>query len=319
MTSGKNIFPYLALVSGVLALSFSGLFTRWAAEAPGPVIGLYRLTVTTLVLAPVFFYRRRKLQLTGGLVPLLPGAVLIFPLLGGLSSALDLSLWASAIRHTVVANATLLNNIAPLWVALVAWLLFREKLTPLFWGGLALTLSGSLLVLGNDLLRHPALGWGDILAIISSVFYAGYYLMTQRGRQDLDALSYTWLAAVSSTLSLLVICLVMRYPLTGYSWQTYLALLAAALISQVFGYLSISYALGHLPASVVSPTMIAQPVATALLAIPLLGEPLQVAQWLGGLAVLAGIYLVHYSRQKHPAAQTKFSGQPVPQPVETKG
>jgi drug/metabolite transporter (DMT)-like permease len=44
--------------------------------------------------------------------------------------------------------------------------------------------------------------------------------------------------------------------------------------------------------------MIAQPVLTALLAIPLAGEALYPAQWLGGLVVLAGIYLVNRSASR---------------------
>ena len=42
--------------------------------------------------------------------------------------------------------------------------------------------------------------------------------------------------------------------------------------------------------------MIAQPVLSALLAIPMFHEPLSLAQALGGLAVLAGIYVVNQSR-----------------------
>jgi drug/metabolite transporter (DMT)-like permease len=82
-----------------------------------------------------------------------------------------------------------------------------------------------------------------------------------------------------------------------FTASTYLVFLAAALVSQIVGYFSVTYALGHLPAAVVSPTMIAQPVLTALLAIPFLGEGLQPGQCLGGLTVLAGIYLVNRSHQ----------------------
>ncbi len=71
-------------------------------------------------------------------------------------------------------------------------------------------------------------------------------------------------------------------------------------MTQVLGYLAINYALGVLPASIVSPTLLAQPVVTALLAGPLLGEWLNVWQVAGGLAVLSGIYLVHRSRQTTP-------------------
>jgi drug/metabolite transporter (DMT)-like permease len=69
------------------------------------------------------------------------------------------------------------------------------------------------------------------------------------------------------------------------------------LVTQVVGYLAMGYALGHLPASLVSPTMVGQLLATALLAIPLLGEFPSPAQWLGGIGVFAGIVLVHRARQ----------------------
>jgi drug/metabolite transporter (DMT)-like permease len=48
-----------------------------------------------------------------------------------------------------------------------------------------------------------------------------------------------------------------------------------------------------LPASLAAPTLLGQPVLTALLAIPLLGEGLGAAQVVGGVVVLAGIWLVH--------------------------
>ncbi|MBI3975725.1 MAG: EamA family transporter, partial [Armatimonadetes bacterium] len=62
------------------------------------------------------------------------------------------------------------------------------------------------------------------------------------------------------------------------------------------GYLAITYALGHLPASLVAPTLLGQPVVTAALAGPLLGEVLSWGHAAGGAAVLAGVYLVHRSR-----------------------
>jgi drug/metabolite transporter (DMT)-like permease len=75
-------------------------------------------------------------------------------------------------------------------------------------------------------------------------------------------------------------------------------MIAAALVTQLAGYLAISYALGYLPASIVSPTLLGQPVLTALLAVPLLGEPITWAQVAGGTLVLAGIWVVNRPRQK---------------------
>jgi drug/metabolite transporter (DMT)-like permease len=286
----RAFLPYLALAVGILVLGFSAIFVRWA-DAPGPVVAFYRLGMATAFLTPFYLYRRKHKPLS------LPGKVWLIPVVAGCLTAMDHTIWHTSLHATSAANATLLNNAAPVWVALFAWLVFHERLCARFWSGLILTLVGALAVLGSDFLRHPTLGWGDTLAILSSLFYAGYFLATQRGRQHLDTLTYIWMVGVCSTLVLLLVCLVLGLPMSAYPPRTYLALLGAALISQLGGYLSVGYALGHLPASAVSPTMIGQPVMTAILALPLLGEALQPAQIFGGGIVLVGILLVHLSRE----------------------
>jgi len=301
MPAKRPILPYLALFMGIICLSFSAMFGKWA-NAPGPVIGFYRIGLATVILLPVFLYRKRKNGVK------LPKSVLLLPILGGIFTAFDHGTWNSSLRYTSAANATLLGNTAPLWVALFSWLVFRQKLRGLFWLGLALALGGAVTVLGSDFIRHPSIGLGDLLAMAAGVFYAGYFLVTERGRQKLDTLSYVWLVDLIAAIALLLITLGLKMPLTGYPTQSYLAFLGAALVSQVGGYLSIGYALGHLPASVVSPTLIGQPVVTALLAIPLLGEGLRTEQWLGGMVVLVGIYLVHRSREGSEAAELAGTG-----------
>jgi drug/metabolite transporter (DMT)-like permease len=301
MPSKQPILPYLALIMGIICLSFSAMFGKWA-NAPGPVIGFYRIGLATVILLPVFLYRKHKNGVK------LPKAVLLLPILGGIFTAFDHGTWNSSLRYTSAANATLLGNTAPLWVALFSWLVFRQKLRGLFWLGLALALGGAVTVLGGDFIRHPTIGLGDLLAMAAGVFYAGYFLVTERGRQKLDTLSYVWLVDLIAAFTLLLITLGLKMPLTGYPTQSWLSFLGAALVSQVGGYLSIGYALGHLPASVVSPTLIGQPVVTALLAIPLLGEALRTEQWLGGLVVLVGIYLVHRSREGSEAAELASTG-----------
>lgn len=266
---------------------------RWA-DAPGPVTGFYRLAISTLILVP--FFAQRCIQNCAA-----NKSNIIFPILGGLFTACDFALWNTSVHYTTAANATLMGNTAPLWVALAAWLFFRECLKRQFWIGLTLALTGAGLVLGGDFLLHPRLGIGDLMATGAGIFYAGYFLATQRGRRYLDPLSYIWLVGVCASLALLGINLAMGNPIVGYPPQTWLVFLGTAVVSQIIGYQAITYTLGHLPASVVAPTMIGQPVVTAILAISLLKEVPQPIQLLGGFAVLAGIYLVHQSHNRNLA------------------
>jgi len=287
-----NPLPYFALGVGILALSFSAMFVRWA-DAPGPITGLYRVFLSSLLLTPFFIQGCRKdCRITKHNI--------IFPILGGLFTAGDFALWNTSVIFTTAANATLLGNTAPLWVVLGAWLLFRERQTSRFWLGLGFALVGTTLILGTDFLLHPRLGIGDLMAIGTGVFYAGTMLATQRSRQYFNPLTHLWLMGVSASFGLLSINLVLGNPITGYSAQSWLVFFAAAIVSQIAGYMSLTYALGHLPASVVSPTMIGQPIVTAILAIPFLGEIPTGLQAIGGAIALAGIYIVN---QTHNRAQ----------------
>lgn len=286
----NKILSYAALAVGITALSLSAMFVRWA-DAPGAMTGFYRLLISTVLMFPLFVRqqtRREKID----------RKFLLFPIIGGVFTALDFTLWNTSVQYTTAANATLLGNTSPLWVALIALFLFREKLRGSFWIGLALALTGAMLVVGSNFLQNPTLGFGDLLASTAAIFYALYQLTTQRGRKHIDPFRYTWLVGVSATAGMFIINIVLGNSFTGFSTQTWLVFLATAVISQMIGYLSISYALGHLPASVVAPTLIGQPILTTILAIPLLGEIPAPVQWLGGAVALAGIYIVNQSHVK---------------------
>jgi len=282
-------FPaYLALGVGILSLGFSAIFVRWA-NAPGIVTSFYRMAIATALLAWPFY---RRVKATGSL----SRRGLRFAVLGGLFFLADVALWSTGVVLSGATNPTLLANTAPLWVGLGALVLFRERLKAMFWVGLMLAMTGAVVILGLDSLRAVSFGVGTLFGLLAGIFYGGYFLITQRGRETLDSLTYFWPAAVTSTLGLLVLSLALRQPLSGYPASTYLNFVALGLVTQVFGYLAINHALGYLPASIVSPTMLGQPVVTAILAGPLLGEALSPWQGLGGLTVLAGVYVVHRSQ-----------------------
>jgi drug/metabolite transporter (DMT)-like permease len=228
----------------------------------------------------------------------LPRLGLRTAVLGGLFFAGDLALWSTGVVLSGATNPTLLANTAPVWVGLGALIFFRERLGAKFWLGLALAMSGAVLILGLDALSATTLGLGTFLGLMAAVFYGGYFLITQRGREKLDSLTYTWITTASASVALLVLSIALGHSLTGYPVFSWLNFLALGIVVQVLGWLAINYTQGYLPASVVAPTMLAQPVVTAVLAVLLLGERLSLWQALGGMAVLTGVYIVHRSRHR---------------------
>ncbi len=279
---------YLALAAGVLCIGCSAIFVKFAG-VPGTASAFYRLLIASLVVTPWWLLTRSSRP---------PTRDILLIIVGGTFFAFDLVLWNTGLLITSAATATLLANLAPLWVGLGALFLFRERLSSSFWVGLVIALVGMALIVGGKVWGHFRLNSGDLLAIGASVFYAAYLLTTQRARSRVDTLTFMTFAVLTGVILLLMTNILLRVPLAGYSDKTWLSLLGLGLVSQVGGWLSINYALGHLRAAPVSVALLGQPVVTALLSMPLLGEFLSLNQVAGGVLVLGGIYLVNRPNQR---------------------
>jgi drug/metabolite transporter (DMT)-like permease len=289
---------YGVLALGIICIAFSAIFVRWAG-VPGTVSALYRVGIAVVMLALPFARRVAR----GGVTR--DGRTWLLALTAGALFALELALWNTSLFMTSAANATLLANSAPIVVGLATLFLFRERLGLGYWLGLAVALMGMSLIVGHDLVRHTRLGSGDVLALAAGAAYGCYLLTTGRLRARMDTLSTLWIAGAAGCALLLPVNLVQHHALWGFTPQAYLALLGLGVTSQVVGWLAINFALGHLPAPIVSVTLLGQPILTALLAVPLLGQALSGQQAIGGLIALAGIYLVNRSvRNGSPASAT---------------
>ena len=281
-----QIKAYSALLIGIVCIGLSAIFVK-LANLPGAVSGLYRVAIAAIVLVPWWFIKK-------GSLPSFQIVSLIG--LGGLFFALDLWLWNSSLLITTAAKSTILANNAPLWVGLGAMVIFREKLARNYWLGLAISITGMMVIVGIDALRELSLNIGDLMAIAASVFYAAYLLITQSARNSVDTLTFNFIYMFAAVIILLPINLVGGYQILGFSERSWLALFGLGLVSQLGGWLAINYALGHLSAARVSVSLLGQAVVTALLDISILGESLTLNQLGGGILVLGGIYLVYQTK-----------------------
>lgn len=297
----KNIssktFSIFILVIGIILLSIAPLIIKWA-EAPGVVTSFYRMFIAASLITFIKITKKRPKAICR--VPL---AVLIAPVIAGLFSGIDHSLWSSAIHNTFVAKANLLNYIAPIWVGLVSVFLLHKNYSNLFWVGLIIVLLGAWAISGVTINDFSTVSFrGEGFAFFSSFFYAGYILISEQSRKKIGSASYVQISSFSASIVLLIIMIINGYSLTGYSNQTFLLFGAAGLFSQLGGYLCLVYSLGKLSAPIVSSFLILQPVLTAILATVFFNETIEVIQLLGGIFVLGGIFLI--DRSKETATKT---------------
>ncbi|MBT3338536.1 MAG: EamA family transporter [Anaerolineae bacterium] len=284
--SNPSTLPaYLALIAGVFIIGTSAILVKFA-NLPGLVSGFYRVGIATAVLLPIWLYKNRDEGIPSW-------HNLKFILLGGILFGTDVAFWNTSILLTTAAKSTLLANNSPIWVGLGAAFLFKEKLSPKYWSGLALALLGMATIVGVDSWRTSEFNIGDMMAIGTSFLYAGVMLSTQKARTRVDTLTFSALYTATAALTLLPVALLTGQEMSGFSSQSWWSLLALGLGPQVVGWMLINYALGHLRASHVSVSLLGQPVVTAILGFFILGEMLTVNQMLGGMLVLGGIYLVN--------------------------
>jgi len=142
------------------------------------------------------------------------------------------------------------------------------------------------------------------MALGAAACFAVYLLATERVRSSIGTLAFLRLAMASSTVALFVINRTLGISLRVPHGRTLWAILGLGLISQLGGYLALTYALGHLPATITSISLLTQGPLTAAMAALLLGEPLTLPQIVGGTLVLSGVGLAH--RQWHRKTKPTF-------------
>ena len=270
------------LATGLSAVSVGSILIRLSQEAPSLTIAAWRMISASLLLLPLYLRRRRSGP---------AGRWSRLHWISGAALALHFAFWISSLRFTTVAVSVLLVDAAPVVVAICSWLVFNERLTGRGLTGLVSTFVGSVLLLHNDLIT---LGdWrGATLALAGAAAFAIYLLIGRRLRQMGSLIEYIFPTYFIAACLLIVIALVSKSPLTGFSPMTWLFLFLLGLVPQCIGHTSYNWSLRFLPATMVATLTLGEPVLAGLLAWWLLGERPSAGMLPGGLLVATGILLV---------------------------
>ncbi len=272
----------VALLAGGAAIAFAPIFVRLSDVGP-TASAFWRVALATpFLVAWVMFARTAG----GG------GRTWSVPmLLAGLFFAGDLAVWHFSILFTTVANATLLANLAPIFVAVGGYLLFGQRVTPLLLVGMVTAMAGAFVLVGPSFAAGGMRLLGDALGVLTAVFYGAYFLAIKHLRDSRSTASIMAASTTVTAVVLLPIALATGEAMLPHSPSGWLVLLGLALVCQVGGQSLIAYAMAHLPASFSAVSLLIQPVMATLYAWVLLGERIGPMQIVGGAIVLAGIYV----------------------------
>ncbi|MGA9848922.1 MAG: DMT family transporter [Roseiarcus sp.] len=274
--------PFTALVVGAVAIGVSPISVRLADVGPF-ASAFWRVTLAL----PLLWAWARFADGSGRPSQRFAPATI----LSGLAFAGTLIFWHPSITHTSVANATFFATTAPIWVVLFGWLLGRQRLKAEVLIGLGLCLLGGAALLAQSFQLKPAGAVGDLLGIATGVFYGLYFLAVQAARKTTSAARVTFEATLITATILFVVALVTEPTILPRSGTGLAALIVMAWISHSGGQGLLAIALGRLPATFSSLVIFLEAIAAAGFAWAALGEPVSLVQALGGVTILAGIFV----------------------------
>jgi drug/metabolite transporter (DMT)-like permease len=283
-----------ALIVGAVLIGLAPIFVRLVEVGPSAA-AFWRLALALPLLAVMM--RLRSPVVTGG-----ARGALRWLWLAGLFFAGDLAVWHQSIEFTSVANATLLANMAPVFVTLAAWKLYGERISRGFAFGLVLALLGATCLVADSLSISRQTAFGDLLGVIAAMFYAGYIIGVSRQRRVFDTVQVMFWTTAAGALATLPLALAFGETIWPPSARDWWLLAGLALLSHVGGQGLIAYALAHLPAAFSSVSLLVQPIAATLFAWLLLSEAFGPLQALGGAVVLGGILLCRLAMLRPDAA-----------------
>lgn len=294
---GPVVPPLIGLTVAIVAISTGAILVR-LSDAPSTVAAFYRVLFTTLPLIPVAVWRYR--DAFGRIGP----RDLFFATLAGVALALHFAAWFESLDWTSVAASVTLVQSQPLFVALGAWLLLRERLTSKMVLGIVVAVCGMATMSLGDLLGGVLVGpdplLGNSLALLGAVMAAGYVLAGRSLRQRISLIPYVVVVYSVCTVTLLAIVLAQGETLTGYPPREWLIFLGLAVGPGLLGHTVINWALKYLESTIVSVSMLGEPIGATLLALVFLAEAPTAYTVVGGIIVLTGIALTIVERSATP-------------------
>jgi drug/metabolite transporter (DMT)-like permease len=308
----RPFIVYPVLVLGIASFAFSPILVRFASDAPGLAIAVWRTTLTVLFLAPFALPR------IGGDLKRLSRRDYVLVGLAGVTLGLHFVTWIESLYHTSVASASVLVTMSPLFLAVLGFLFLKERLRLKEVVSIGIAVAGATLIGIGDASDQAFGGalFGNALALLAALFVSVYMLIGRVVRQNVSFLAYVFPLYTASAVTILLMALVRGVPLFSYGPEFYGLCALMALGPQIFGHGSINFALRFFNAALLGLFTLFEPVGASFMAYAFFGEAPTVITLAGTLLVLAAItFTVLPIRRARPVSAEAASEEVAQRPT----
>ena len=254
---------------GAMLIGVAPILVRTSEITPS-LTGFYRFLCATFILFVYGIAKNKFINLKYKDI-----LILAIP---GLFFGSDITLWHWSINQTSVANAALFVNTAPIYVAIVSYFLFKDKLDLFFYFAGFCCMGG--------------------VSLVAAVFYSGYLISVKKFSETYETFHLMFFSALFGCIPLYLGSLLETghaFPETALGWSN---ILFQGLFIQIAGQGLIIYGLSLIRVQFSSLILLIQPLTAAFLAFLLFQEMFLIQQIFGAIILLIGIYLAGISDQK---------------------
>jgi len=296
-TSEQGGKPHTVRLYGLLAVmvlcwaanfTFAKVATR---ELPALLVACLRTVCSGVFIAPLYLLLRRSPAFGGR--PWKRRDVPRLLTIGVLGLVGNQIVFVLGVSRTSVAHSALIIALTPILVLLGAAAARHERLGALKLGGMALALSGVVLLQFGSRSGGSASLLGDGLVLVSAAMFAAFSIFGKHTASELGIITLNTFAFLGGTVLVLPYALwqLQRTNLAAVSPAAWISVLYMGVFPSIVGYSIYAYALRRLPASRVSSLSYLQPIFATLLAIAFLGEHPGTIFLGGATLVLTGVWV----------------------------
>ncbi|MGU3472712.1 DMT family transporter [Paenibacillus sp. D51F] len=285
----------LPLAVGMAAISCAPILVRYSG-APVSVQGFYRMLFTFLMMLP-FGWKYRHAFRTISMRDWVKLTV------AGFFLALHFLLWMASLSYTSIASSTILLTLEPVFVAIGAYLVFKERLRRSAVIGMSVSIAGAILVSSGDFGLSRSAFYGDTLSLLGTVAVAVNMILAKQLMERIPSYVYSLIVFGITALCFAVYNVAGGIPMSGYEPKEWGLFLLLAIIPTVFGHMIFNWLLQSVKATTISMAVLAEPIGASLLGLLLFGELITGFQLIGGVFMIAGFILYLKSEERPSAAK----------------
>lgn len=270
----------LTLIVSLTSLASSPVIIKWSGANP-EAMGFWRLLISALLLSWVIVPLQNRQKITP--------AALKYSCLAGLFFFLHLWTYMQAAHNTNIAHMVIIYATNPLFATIGSILWLKEKFDRRLIWAYPLAILG-IFILMQDRFNQPHQIYGNLMALVSAIFHAGYFLMSQKSRSYLPNTLFSFLLYLVTALLFSASALTLQSSVIVTNDKFILSIGLLVLIPTLLGHFLMTRLMTLIPAAKLSFSKLIEPGISSLLAFMVLKEDLSphtlVAFTLTSLAVM---------------------------------